>query len=812
MGIHHGQLFQSSQVPILTIIYTMKSTPYVCMLGALWSWATYTNRLPASIPSAPVSLWLLPLYIYQAVEILFFFVQDFMTFKAQRQIDGVVPTFSRQFIRKVYARALENGMGQQIDAPNARRRESVEMQVAHSNQGDPARHLSFMKTPLAFEDPRALAFRQSQSKWFLGAPWSAIKRDNFLEWLAWSMYTQQLTDIRYEHASGKKHKIHPDDTSDPCSGDKLAFLDWCMTLIEARAGCEITPGYNPTVKCIRLHLDPVQVEKRPFWLYAGLHCTNIAISRGLERSAGFVRIHDRTHQYEYLLRMPPDWQPTDSHSSLPILVLHGLGCGLMQYIELIRYLASKDELKNRPIVIVLQHHISMELFRKAHTRPPTRARFEAGARAMIARHGFEKGLAVLSHSNGTIVHGWLLKSFPDLVKRSCFTDPVTFCLWQPDVPLNFLRATPKTGMDKLMRYFVARELGVAITLSRYFDWSSNITFFEDIPDPTSRHHTLICLAEADSILSSTLIRDYFLERGLKMLDQGGNVHVEKGAKHGEMLTVDGDGLKLVEAWLCDRSDEHTLRRSMRRATCAGRRQAQHAVDTAAYLSRRHLFGFGAANQRSKAQKQGNVTTFHERKILPYTRQQLYSIVADIDNYSKFVPYCVGSKVLATPSIAGRRPWLLGRTEGEHHQLQAELTIGYMGFEEAYVSTVECVKWNSVQATANQHRLFETLKTSWTLSPAASASPHPTASGDPNPAAHGPGPTMVSLDLAWRFANPLHEAAAGAVFERLSTKTLTAFIERVRQVYGPGKVDIQISRGFLSMLDLPFVGICVCKES
>lgn len=57
---------------------------------------------------------------------------------------------------------------------------------------------------------------------------------------------------------------------------------------------------------------------------------------------------------------------------------------------------------------------------------------------------------MLSHSNGSvrtsftlhrpladsinqIVHGWLLKSVPDLVVRSCFVDPVCFCLWEVSI-------------------------------------------------------------------------------------------------------------------------------------------------------------------------------------------------------------------------------------------------------------------------------------------------------------------------------------------------------------------------------------------
>lgn len=80
-------------------------------------------------------------------------------------------------------------------------------------------------------------------------------------------------------------------------------------------------------------------------------------------------------------------------------------------------------------------------------------------------------MTVLSHSNGTIVHGWLLKQAPDLVVRSCFVDPVCFCtflppsllsphshsallagLWEPYVCFNFLYSKARTPIEYLMRY------------------------------------------------------------------------------------------------------------------------------------------------------------------------------------------------------------------------------------------------------------------------------------------------------------------------------------------------------------------------
>jgi hypothetical protein len=32
----------------------------------------------------------------------------------------------------------------------------------------------------------------------------------------------------------------------------------------------------------------------------------------------------------------------------------------------------------------------------------------------------------------------MLKSYPNMVYRSCFVDPVAFCIWEGDVCFNFL--------------------------------------------------------------------------------------------------------------------------------------------------------------------------------------------------------------------------------------------------------------------------------------------------------------------------------------------------------------------------------------
>jgi hypothetical protein len=40
------------------------------------------------------------------------------------------------------------------------------------------------------------------------------------------------------------------------------------------------------------------------------------------------------------------------------------------------------------------------------------------------------GIVIMSHSNGSVGHGWLLKDCPSIAKRSAFVDPIVFCLWE----------------------------------------------------------------------------------------------------------------------------------------------------------------------------------------------------------------------------------------------------------------------------------------------------------------------------------------------------------------------------------------------
>ncbi|VDB96592.1 unnamed protein product [Peniophora sp. CBMAI 1063] len=222
----------------------------------------------------------------------------------------------------------------------------------------------------------------------------------------------------------------------------------------------------------------------------------------------------------------------------------------------------------------------------------------------------------------------------------------------------------------------------------------------------------------------------------------------------------------------------TLRAPLR-STFARAHTHRNGRRTFLNLSSLSPFGSGGAPDP------GEVQTYHERKILPYTRAQLFAVVSDVAQYKRFVPYCATSTITAPP-----RPYPAAGKDAT--RMEAELGVAFGPFSESYVSTVTCVPDLSVEAVASSSTpLFKSLTTTWRFQPASPSSPHPSSapplsgSNSPNPTKDD-GPTLMTLDLAYAFASPLHAGVAGAFFGQVSAAMVRAFEERCRDVYGPGR--------------------------
>ena len=76
-------------------------------------------------------------------------------------------------------------------------------------------------------------------------------------------------------------------------------------------------------------------------------------------------------------------------------------------------------------------------------------------------------------------------------------------------------------------------------------------------------------------------------------------------------------------------------------------------------------------------------THQETKILPYSAEQMYSLVADVAAYPEFLPWCSAARLRSTV------------LEGSSEILEADLVISFKVFRERFGSRVTfCLLYTS----------------------------------------------------------------------------------------------------------------------
>ena len=75
----------------------------------------------------------------------------------------------------------------------------------------------------------------------------------------------------------------------------------------------------------------------------------------------------------------------------------------------------------------------------------------------------------------------------------------------------------------------------------------------------------------------------------------------------------------------------------------------------------------------------------------YTQKELFEIVADVASYNRFVPFCAGSRIINPP-----KELHVAESHSPLSVMEAELTVGFLGFREKYVSQVTFTPYQSVQ--------------------------------------------------------------------------------------------------------------------
>ncbi|KZW04256.1 hypothetical protein EXIGLDRAFT_709620 [Exidia glandulosa HHB12029] len=497
--------------------------PVYSLVPLSWAYVLYSLATLHTLLDGWQWSWLhRALFLYCLSEVLFS-LYHYKLYRSVAEVPAPAPV-DIHLLRTCLTRVLEAGM---VSASSSGDEKAATVAV------DPMAIFE----PLAADDPRAVDFRDRLRTWFRGIPWSAIHQHEMYAWLYWATFGEHFTGL--------------DDIPD---GHRAALQD-ALQLLQYRIGRTLPEGSNPAGRPYLLKLDAISVWGRPFVYYAFIASVNHLIRRHFSRKHG-ARV-GRFRQLEYILHVPESWEPSGPN---PIVFFHGLGVGFLQYSQLIHRLL--DEFPDRPVLVLRQPSISQEIFHPRHLQPMARAEMVESMYALLENLGWTTyGVTVLSHSNGSIPHAWLVKEYPRLVRRSCFVDPVVFCTWEGDVCYNFVYRPPTDGLRLLMRYFVGTELGIANTIQRHFDWADNTLWFEEIPNAHDSASTKFYLGGRDAIVASEVsssrrVRRYLLAHGAH---DGAGVVWNPNGVHGEAMLHRGRDLDDIFSWLAQNQGHVTVK-------------------------------------------------------------------------------------------------------------------------------------------------------------------------------------------------------------------------------------------------------------
>lgn len=140
--------------------------------------------------------------------------------------------------------------------------------------------------------------------------------------------------------------------------------------------------------------------------------------------------------------------------------------------------------------------------------------------------------------------------------------------------------------------------------------------------------------------------------------------------------------------------------------------------------------------------------FSEKKMLPYTQEQLFKLVSDVKRYPEFLPWCSGARVY-------------NRTE---YQFDADVIIGFKMFSERFTSRVR-LEPNSRVDVDYIRGPMKRLYNHWRFTP------------------EGPNACLVDFEVEFEFSSRMLNQMIGGLFGEACKKMVHAFESRARDIYG-----------------------------
>lgn len=140
--------------------------------------------------------------------------------------------------------------------------------------------------------------------------------------------------------------------------------------------------------------------------------------------------------------------------------------------------------------------------------------------------------------------------------------------------------------------------------------------------------------------------------------------------------------------------------------------------------------------------------FQSTRRVRHSADEMFALVADVERYPEFLPYCTGLKVLRRVTSPDGRPVMI-----------AQMTVGYGPISESFASRVTLDAEKQRIQVQYVDGPFKHLDNRWTFRDA------------------GEGASEVDFSIDYSFKSRTFELLAGSVFDRLFRKMAEAFEQR-----------------------------------
>jgi ribosome-associated toxin RatA of RatAB toxin-antitoxin module len=143
-----------------------------------------------------------------------------------------------------------------------------------------------------------------------------------------------------------------------------------------------------------------------------------------------------------------------------------------------------------------------------------------------------------------------------------------------------------------------------------------------------------------------------------------------------------------------------------------------------------------------------MTVVEKSALVKFSAHQMYDIVEDVESYSKFLPWCAGSRIISR----------------KDNIVEAELQIAKGGFTKNF-ATRNILDAGGKISISLINGPFSYLEGVWNFMPLREDA------------------SKITLDLEFEMSGKLVSLAFGAVFHQICNTMVSSFTQRAKQVYG-----------------------------